>query len=329
MDIKNYIKFYQPNLYKLLNNNLNNNNFSQSYLISGYFSSPLLELSNFLAKLILCSNKKIDCDTCSTCKKFISNKNSLINLIILDGNQNTISKEDILLIEEKFSKTSIEKNNKFVYIINEVEHMTKEAINALLKFLEEPNKNVYAILTTKNIHQVIQTIISRCQILKLIEENKFNIYNDLQNINIDKKLLQILINFSILETDLLKLSKDKNLINLITNTIDYFENINDFNKSEFILLTNILPLLKSDYYSRFFLDLYTLFLNESIILNKNSYTILNNYENTLNKIYNNINNIQNILLNIYKLRKLINIHINITLLIQHINYLITKEVKND
>ena len=34
--------------------------------------------------------------------------------------------------------------------MHNVENMTTEAINALLKFLEEPSPNVYAFLTTTN-----------------------------------------------------------------------------------------------------------------------------------------------------------------------------------
>ena len=37
------------------------------------------------------------------------------------------------------------------------------AMNSLLKFLEEPVEEVYAILTTKNINKVLPTIQSRCR----------------------------------------------------------------------------------------------------------------------------------------------------------------------
>ena len=39
--------------------------------------------------------------------------------------------------------------------------------NSLLKFLEEPEEGIIAILITNNINQMLDTIISRCQILKL------------------------------------------------------------------------------------------------------------------------------------------------------------------
>lgn len=50
-----------------------------------------------------------------------------------------------------------------VVIIAEVEKMTTEAANALLKILEEPPQGMTMILTTSNINALLPTIVSRCQ----------------------------------------------------------------------------------------------------------------------------------------------------------------------
>ena len=49
--------------------------------------------------------------------------------------------------------------------------MRKETANSMLKFLEEPEDNVIAILVTNNMANVLDTIISRCQLIKLEHEN--------------------------------------------------------------------------------------------------------------------------------------------------------------
>lgn len=51
-----------------------------------------------------------------------------------------------------------------VYILDEVHMFTKEAWNALLKTLEEPPKHVIFILATTELHKVLDTIKSRCQV---------------------------------------------------------------------------------------------------------------------------------------------------------------------
>ena len=50
-----------------------------------------------------------------------------------------------------------------VYIIDEAHNLTNEAFNALLKTIEEPPEHVIFILATTEAHQIIPTIMSRCQ----------------------------------------------------------------------------------------------------------------------------------------------------------------------
>lgn len=51
-----------------------------------------------------------------------------------------------------------------------------------MKFLEEPEDNIIAILMTDNIHQLLDTIISRCQIISFAKNNKNLEKNYLENI---------------------------------------------------------------------------------------------------------------------------------------------------
>lgn len=62
-------------------------------------------------------------------------------------------------------------------IINSIDKVTDEAANAFLKNLEEPQKDLYFILTAQNLHQVLPTIVSRCQVIKSasIKKSKENI----------------------------------------------------------------------------------------------------------------------------------------------------------
>jgi len=53
-----------------------------------------------------------------------------------------------------------------VYIIDEVHMLTKDAFNALLKTLEEPPQHVIFILATTELHKVLDTVISRCQVFR-------------------------------------------------------------------------------------------------------------------------------------------------------------------
>lgn len=53
-------------------------------------------------------------------------------------------------------------------LIRGVDEATDEALNAFLKNLEEPQENLYFILTAASHHKVLPTVVSRCQIVKTI-----------------------------------------------------------------------------------------------------------------------------------------------------------------
>ncbi|MDD6879068.1 MAG: DNA polymerase III subunit delta' C-terminal domain-containing protein [bacterium] len=87
-----------------------------------------------------------------------------------------IKKEQISDLISEYKNISIYNLNRY-YIIEYAENLNKSAANSLLKFLEEPSDNIVAILITKNISNVLETIISRCKIINI---NNYHIkqYNE-------------------------------------------------------------------------------------------------------------------------------------------------------
>ena len=47
-----------------------------------------------------------------------------------------------------------------------IHEATEEALNAFLKNLEEPQENIYFVLTAPSTRKVLPTIVSRCEIVK-------------------------------------------------------------------------------------------------------------------------------------------------------------------
>ena len=91
-----------------------------------------------------------------------------IKLIKPDGNN--IRKRQLVELQKEYSNTSL-LNNKRIYIIKNAEKMNQASGNTILKFLEEPEDNIIALLLTDNRYSVLETILSRCQILSLKETN--------------------------------------------------------------------------------------------------------------------------------------------------------------
>lgn len=55
-------------------------------------------------------------------------------------------------------------------VCQNIQEATEEALNALLKNLEEPQENIYFALTAPSIRKVLPTITSRCQIIRSVNE---------------------------------------------------------------------------------------------------------------------------------------------------------------
>ena len=90
-----------------------------------------------------------------------------------------MQKENIIEIKEKFSYPSNNVVDLKFYVIENIENSSKSSLNSLLKFLEEPTPNTYAIFTTTNRELLLNTIISRCKIIRLTKDNDTlkNIFN--------------------------------------------------------------------------------------------------------------------------------------------------------
>lgn len=112
--------------------------------------------------------------------------NKIINLIdnnnypdirIISSDTSIIKKSQMIDLQREYSNKSLYSDKRF-YIIKETEKLNASSANTILKFLEEPEDGIIAILLTDNRYHVLDTILSRCQILSL-KENEFKFsYSD-------------------------------------------------------------------------------------------------------------------------------------------------------
>lgn len=165
------------NLYK-------NNKLAHIYLIETNDQEKLLNDFEKLFKTILENN--ID---------LLNNP----NFILIKPDGKNIKKEQVLELRRKlFLKPNISKNNLFV--IFESEKLSLSSSNSMLKILEEPTENSYGFLFTNNVENIILTIRSRAQIIKINyvkndEEFKYlDIINDYVKLILNKKEEALLYN---------------------------------------------------------------------------------------------------------------------------------------
>ena len=154
----------QPVAYRMMKNALQRNS-AHAYLFHGPKGTHKLDMAIMFAQSMFCEHKQegIACGKCDTCMRV--KEGMYADMIVVDGEKVSIKKEDILHIQKEFSTTALEKYGKKIYILNACENSTAAAMNSLLKFLEEPEGDVLAILCTNQLERILPTIVSRCQLV--------------------------------------------------------------------------------------------------------------------------------------------------------------------
>lgn len=254
----------QPIAYKIITNSIKNNCCSHAYLINTNGYNKGFEFAKAFAKYILCPEHHIDSveeNGCNVC--YMIDKESFPELEIINADGIWIKKEQTDKLQNNFSKKSINSNKK-VYIINGAHNLNISASNSILKFLEEPEDNIVAILVTDCIYNVLDTIVSRCQILNLnnnfvlssnmISNIKNNLDNDYDELKFEKiKYIVDFINY-------LEKNKYELLIYIDDMWNQYFSSKDDF-------------MFALDIMIMFYTDIINMKLKKDIILNDYSFVI--------------------------------------------------------
>ena len=156
---------------KSLTNTLKTNKLSHAYLVVGEDSLYSDEFILSFVKAIFCLENKdkefFSCEECKNCRSI--NHGNYVDFYKFTS-ETSIKKDEIQTLKSDLSVKSF--YGKKIYWIKDIEKMTEQAANSLLKFLEEPEDDIIAILSCKNISAVLPTIISRCQQIKLVGQSE-------------------------------------------------------------------------------------------------------------------------------------------------------------
>ncbi len=158
---------------KILRKALQKKKVPNSMLFCGPEGVGKEETAFLLAKALNCERKRDDaCETCASCRAI--NARNFPDLMVIQPEGNTIKIEQMRTLR-KIAYLKPMTGKKRIFIVTEVEKMTEEAANSLLKVLEEPPLFSYVILVTHNPFLIIPTIKSRCQILNFPPVSRENI----------------------------------------------------------------------------------------------------------------------------------------------------------
>lgn len=330
MQVEKYLKTYQPVIYKTFLNSLEKDQLSHAYLLSGSNGAPLLDVAHFFAKSILCDDPSpLACNSCITCLRV--DDGNYPDYFVFDGSKATIKKEAVTTIESAFEKKAFENKGIRVYILHLIENMTIEAINSILKFLEEPGQKVYAFLTTNNENAILPTIISRCQVLRLKLIDRNIVIRTAVEEGVEEKDAELLSYFYN-DGELIKeIIEDQDNNSAFFAAKKCFEEIIDVMANEnanaviYYSQSNVVNKIKSKESCRYFINMLVTAFEDMINMKNQKNVFLKSYATILENLANKLSHLEESLIELLKCNGVVNANVNIPLLIDHLFYTIVKE----
>ncbi|MGM9972186.1 MAG: AAA family ATPase [Anaeroplasmataceae bacterium] len=266
--IKDYVES-QPNIKKLLLSLRHNNRLTHAYIFSGEKGVGKKEMALYFAAMLYCKDDE-PCYTCQSCKQIFNHEHVNVYEISPDGNN--IKKGQIEALQEEFSKTSLVSGPR-VYIIDDADKMNVSSANSLLKFIEEPSSDeVYAILLTTDITNILPTIISRCGHIHFKSMSKDILLNMLVDKGLTEADAEIIKELTNSINDGIELST-KEIFVSVKALIEEFLSINNSYESIVYLRKNIDELSNANTL-KLFLELLALVYEEMLFSNSNRFKVL-------------------------------------------------------
>jgi DNA polymerase-3 subunit delta' len=143
---------------------------AQAYLVIGH--NPASFAKNFIAK-IYCPRR---CGSCSHCHKLQTGTHPDLFWVTKSGKRMSI--DQIRELQQQALYAPLEASKK-IYVLEGVEDLSLEAANSLLKILESPPSFLIFLLLARS-QNLLPTIISRCQVIKLPKPSEETIASGLR-----------------------------------------------------------------------------------------------------------------------------------------------------
>ena len=220
------------------------NNFPNKLLLSGIKGSGKSTLAFHFINYILSKDEKFNYNLknfqinseSKSYKTIINKSNPNLNIIDVKIDKKSIDINQIRELITTLNKSSFNNKPRFVLIDN-IEFLNINSINALLKFLEEPNYNVYFILIHNN-KKVLPTLLSRCINYKISLSNKevLEITNKILDGKLSENINIELVNYYL---------TPGNIYNLVK-----FAKLNDYDLSNFYLKDFLKTLIKENHFKK-------------------------------------------------------------------------------
>jgi DNA polymerase-3 subunit delta' len=151
-------------IYSFFSTAVKNNRVSHAYILRGAADQGLAAARHMAMAVNCTADGGRPCGRCNACRKIIGHNHPDVTLI--QASAGTIGIDVVRQLQKDIYIKPYE-GKKRVYIVHQGDKMTVQAQNCLLKVLEEPPGSGMIIITAKEGQDLLPTVVSRCQTLKV------------------------------------------------------------------------------------------------------------------------------------------------------------------
>ena len=256
-------------------------------LLSGKKGLGKSTLAYHFINYILSKNEDFKYDS----KKFVINNNNRSFKLLQNNSHpnfylidllNDKKNIDISQVREMITYTnkSAFNNMSRLILIDNIENLNKNSINALLKITEEPNQNIFFILINNNEKYILPTLRSRCLTFKInfTFNQSMEVLNQIFNKNI----------FDLINHDLITYyNTPGEIIDLINFSRERKINLKDYTLINFLkLIIDNAYYKKNKLVKRLLINLIELFFLKEYRLSQTKVSLLRLYHDLITKIHN-------------------------------------------
>jgi len=153
----------------LLKEHILKENLRHAYLFTGPQGTGRRTLALHLAQALNCPQPIAPgeaCGTCSTCTRITRMQYTDLNIVKTEPGRSKLVVDQVRELQHTLALAPYEGHYRIAVLLR-FEEANPSAANALLKTLEEPNPQVIIILTANSAENLLPTIVSRCEVLRL------------------------------------------------------------------------------------------------------------------------------------------------------------------
>lgn len=144
---------------------------SHAYLLAGPDAIGKTALALAFAQLLECEQPDLahgePCGVCASCRKVQHGNHPDVTLVEPEEGKRLLGVDAVREAVVRLANLAPSTGRWRVFILPNVDRMTANTVNALLKTLEEPPPGVVLLLTSAEPENLLPTLLSRCQLLTL------------------------------------------------------------------------------------------------------------------------------------------------------------------